>query len=133
MIHKKTGESEDGRVWDDTTVFGLHAMMCGQVSQLHLAAHQVHGIILASAHSVQGVLVQAAHLCNAAKQLGLLSSTLSWRDMDYILQFQKCDKVFVGEAPKTAKQFRYQYGVIFDSLLVGETDTKSEIEFMSER
>jgi hypothetical protein len=61
--------------------------------------------------SNQGQILVAAHLYNAAKCVKLLSSDLQWTDMDWFIEQQGSEWIFVGKKPKQGIGFAKQMNI----------------------
>jgi hypothetical protein len=61
--------------------------------------------------SNQGQILVAAHLYNAAKCVKLLSSDLQWTDMDWFIEQQGSEWIFVGKKPKQGIRFAKQMNI----------------------
>jgi hypothetical protein len=61
--------------------------------------------------SGQGQILVCAQLYNAAHQLGHLSREMQWADMDWIIDRQGSEWVFVGAKPKQGYQFLQELNV----------------------
>jgi hypothetical protein len=53
----------------------------------------------------QGQVLVLAHLYNAVHQIELLPSNVRWVDMDWLIEHQGSDWLFVGEKPKAGVEF----------------------------
>lgn len=73
-----------------------HPMMCGLLSQDSLAKLRM----IAKCMADMGMVSSCAHFYNAASQTGLLPADLKWKDMDWIIEQQGEEHMFVGERPR---------------------------------
>jgi hypothetical protein len=79
------------------SLLGTHPAMCGLILLDIRDEHHRTAINMAGS---QGQVLVAAHLYNAAKSSGLLASNVQWADMDYFIEKQGSDWIFVGKRPE---------------------------------
>ncbi|KAI4917742.1 hypothetical protein J4E85_009834 [Alternaria conjuncta] len=98
-------EQRTGQVFGNIRDFSLlkcDPALCG----LFLAGirHEYHRTAIDMA-SNQGIILVAAHLYNAVKQTGCLPRDLQWADMDWLIEQQGSDWMFVGKKPEGGVDF----------------------------
>ena len=79
------------------SLLSTHPAFCGLIL-LHL--RDVHHRMAIDIAGSQGHILVAAHLYNAAHSSGLLPNSLRWADMDYFIEKQGSDWIFVGGRPQ---------------------------------
>ncbi|OAL49650.1 hypothetical protein IQ07DRAFT_62763 [Pyrenochaeta sp. DS3sAY3a] len=81
----------------DFSLLKSHPAMCGVILFfLHTEYHRLYTDLFGT----NGRILAVAHLYNAAHQLGYLSKEIGWADMDFFIDTQGSDYIFVGGRPE---------------------------------
>jgi hypothetical protein len=84
------------------SLFGNHPALCGRlVAYMNDMYHRTY-VNLASN---QGQIIVAAHLYNAVQRCCPLSQGVQWADMDWRIERQGSEWIFVGKRPQRATEF----------------------------
>ncbi|KAL1799870.1 hypothetical protein ACET3X_000212 [Alternaria dauci] len=119
-------EKQSGRTFDNTPGFSLlkhDPALCGLIS---VAIRDDYHTMAINMASNQGQIMVSAHLYNAVQQSGDLPKDLQWTDMDWLIERQGSDWMFMGERPKQGSAFGKRV-----NLVMGSSIHKYTTDYMS--
>lgn len=93
----------------DFSLRAYHPALCGHL--LNQFVDKAHRFFM-DLTSEEGQIIVVAHLYNAAHESGMLPRSVKWKDLEWLIEQQGSEWIYVGDKPKTSPEILNRFNLV---------------------